>query len=558
MPSVEPEAVPGAGAGAGLGSAPAACGRPQAADLAAEESVWSRLNQGRAHHGDRTAIRYRADWGWEAVSHQGLADLVDRFAARLRAHGLRRGDRLALMGDSSLDWVIADFAALRLGVVVVPIYPTSSADQVAFIVRTTMPAVGVADTPQRSALLLDAGVGTVIVDPTAATAATTRSETPPGSTAGRDRPVTAGDVATVVFTSGTTGEPKGCVLTHRNVYCGTANVAAALPEVFAPADRTPPRTVIALPLAHMYGRSTLLATLLAGGEAVVVAQPAEMFDAMCHQPPTFLALTPYLLEKLERAVLEDQRQDRRDAARAMSALAYVICGGASLAPEHQESFSSRGVTVLGAYGMTESAAAAAINRATDNRIGTVGRSNPGTSIAIDESGELIITGSNVSPGYWGEIDLDRCGPGPFSVRTGDLGVIDDDGFIRITGRRKDILVTSSGKNVAPAPLEDRLRADPLITQCVVVGDQRPYVTALITVDAAEVDRRGLSPAEVDAWVRRAVDAANTLVSRAESIRRWRLVPGEFSVSSGHLTSSGKLIRAKVLIDLADEIDALYR
>ncbi|MCM3883212.1 long-chain fatty acid--CoA ligase [Frankia sp. R82] len=537
------------------GSVPATVGRDAAGDgsagLAEQESIWPLLDRGCRRHGDSAAIRHRTHHGWEAVSHRELAELVARFADRLRGHGLRHGDRLALIGDSGLDWVVADFAALRIGAVVVPIYPTSSADQVRHIVRTTAPAVGVADIAPRCTLLRESGVAAVIADPTTAVDPVTVA-------AGRDGPVSAGDVATVVFTSGTTGEPKGCILTHRNVYCGAANVAAALPEIFTPADGTRPRTVIALPLSHMYGRSALLATLLVGGEATVVGQPAEMFDAMYQQPPTFLALTPYLLDKLDRTVLADEREGRGRAARAMGGLTYVICGGASLAPEHQKSFHRRGITVLGAYGMTESAAAAAINRATDNRLGTVGRPNPGTSIAVDESGELIITGGNVSPGYWGEVDPGRCGPGPFSIRTGDLGVVDGDGFIRITGRRKDILITSSGKNVAPAPLEDRLRADPLITQCVVVGDQRPYVTALIAVDAAEAARRRLSPGEVETWIQRAVNAANTLVSRAESIRRWRLVPGDLSMSAGHLTSSGKLVRAKVLHDLADEIDALYR
>ncbi|MCK9897344.1 long-chain fatty acid--CoA ligase [Frankia sp. AgB32] len=527
-------------------------------DPAGADGIWSLLDQGLRHHGERTALRHRAGWGWEAMTHRRLAELVERFGARLREHGLGHGDRLALMGDSSLDWIVADLAALRIGAVVVPIYPTSSVDQVVHIVRTTAPALGVADSPQRLALLRDAGVGSVIVDPTSAPRSASTAAGPPVAAAAGDRPVRAADIATIVFTSGTTGEPKGCVLTHRNVHSGAANVAAALPEIFTPADGTPCRTVIALPLAHMYGRSTLLATLLAGGEAAVVRQPGEMFEAMCHQSPTFLALTPYLLDKLHRTVQEYERAGGDGAARAMGALAYVICGGASLAPEHQESFRRRGITVLGAYGMTESAAAAAINRAADNRLGTVGRPNPGTSVVVDDAGELIITGDNVSPGYWGEVDLDSCGSGPFSVNTGDLGVVDDDGFIRITGRRKDILVTSAGKNVAPTPLEDRLRVDPLITQCVVVGDQRPYVSALIAVDAAEAARLRLSRADIEARLQRAVDAANASVSRAESIRRWRLVPDEFSVAAGHLTSSGKLVRARVLLDLADEVDALYR
>lgn len=521
------------------------------ASLAEDENLWQVVERVCAKHGERIAIHHRNGDDCEAVTYRRLTELVAGFAVRLRRHGVRRGERVVVMGDTSLCWAVADFAALSIGAVVVPIYPTSSAEQVKHIVGTTGPVVAVADNDERERLLCDAGITRVLTG--LAPAETAPTET----TVGRDDPVTAGDVATVVFTSGTTGEPKGCVLTHRNVYCGTANVAKALHEIFAPPDGSVPRTVIALPLSHMYGRSTLLAILLAGGEAVLIQHPAELFDAMHQVPPTFLALTPYLLEKLDRAARAKETADAAAATTALGQLEFIICGGASLSPDHHDSFRRRGITILGAYGMTESAAAAAINRPSGNRIGTVGRPNPGTSITVDDSGELILRGDNVSPGYWGEIDPVRTGSGPFSVRTGDLGIVDGGGFVRITGRRKDILVTSSGKNVAPAPLEDRIRAHPLVSQCIVIGDQRPYVTALIAVDSAEVGRRRLSEAEVENAIRGAVDAANTLVSRAESIRRFRVARTEFSISSGHLTTSGKLVRAKILADYANEIDTIY-
>lgn len=536
-------------------------GPVDAAGLADDENVWRMLDRAILDHGDRVAIAHRTDGDWQAVTYRRLGELVADADARLRRLGLGPADRIAIMGDTSLDWAVADFAALRTGAVVVPIFPTSSAEQVRHIVDVTRPVVAVADSDERRRLLTDAGTP-VVLDGAAVPLA---PDVPAEVTAGDDpagdkpapRPVRAHEVATIVFTSGTTGEPKGCILTHRNVYCGTANVAAAVHELFAPPDGTIPRTVVALPLSHMYGRSTLLATLLAGGEAVLIRHPAELFDAMRHQPPTFLSLTPYLLEKLDRAVRENELADVEGTTTALRWLRVVICGGASLSLNHHDAFRQRGITILGAYGMTESAAAATINRPANNRIGSVGLPNPGTSVTLDDDSELVITGGNVSPGYWGEIDPDQCGPGPFSVRTGDLGIVDDRGFVWITGRRKEILITSSGKNVAPALLEDRVRAHPLIAHCVVVGDKRPYVAALINVDRAEIRRRKLAGAELDAAIQVAVDSANAFVSRAESIRRFRILPTEFSIASGHVTASGKIIRAKVIADFATEIEALY-
>ncbi|WP_054814720.1 AMP-dependent synthetase/ligase [Nocardia arizonensis] len=515
--------------------------------LADGDSLWPAIESVCAAHRDRVALDDLVGDRWETTTYGRLADLVADCAIRLRAADLAHGDRLVIMADTGAAWIVADYAALRLGVVVVPIYPTGSAEQVGQIVAATGATVAVADDPARRAVLAEAGI-TTFIDPIA-------TDPRPGPI---EAAVVARDIATVVFTSGTTGSPKGCVLTHRNVYCATANVAAAVRDIFVPSDGAVPRTVIALPLAHMYGRSTLLATLLAGGTATTIARAGDLVRAMNHRPATFLALTPYLLEKVESALAADAPPDadRLDAA-AVEALEYIICGGASMSADHHETFRRRGITILGAYGMTESAAAAAINRPDDNRTGTVGRANPGTSVTVDADGELVITGANVSPGYWGEIDTATVDHGPHSVRTGDLGTIDPHGFIRITGRRKDILITSAGKNVAPAPLEDALRTDPLVAQCVVVGDRRPYIAALIVLDQREVARAALSRAELEAAVQRAVDTANAQVSRAESIRRFRIVPTEFSVASGHLTPSGKLVRSEILADFAADIDTLY-
>jgi long-chain acyl-CoA synthetase len=292
----------------------------------------------------------------------------------------------------------------------------------------------------------------------------------------------------------------------------------------------------------VFGRTILLSCVIAGTRTGLVAGVPELLAEMPAFRPTFLALVPYALEKIRK--LGSKIIDTFDPR-----FRYVICGGASLDDTTAAFYQGVGVEILNCYGLTEAATAVTVNAPATNRPGTVGRPIPGTTVGIAEDGEVLVGGANVSPGYWpGPVDGE-----PGWLHTGDLGHLDGDGFLAITGRRKEILVTNGGKNVAPAPLEDRVRLHPLVSNCMVLGDGRSYVTALITVDSAANPR----DPQVVAEVQTAVDAANELVSRAESIRKFRIVAGDFTIEGGHLTPSMKLRRAAIEQHFATDIAALY-
>jgi long-chain acyl-CoA synthetase len=286
----------------------------------------------------------------------------------------------------------------------------------------------------------------------------------------------------------------------------------------------------------------------------------EMLEALPRCEPTFVTLVPYALEKIRKAVGAGAAGEGPATG---SRLRHAICGGASLDPSTAAWFDDLGVTVYQAYGLTESATAVTVNAPDARRPGTVGRPVPGVRVGIAADGEILVAGRNVTPGYW---RADGHPPRPAVgadgwLHTGDLGALDGDGFLTITGRRKEILVTSGGKNVAPTPLEDRIRLCPLVSATMVVGDARPYVAALVTLDDAALGRAGLDRTRdaeaIRAAVAEAVEAASATVSRAESVRRFRIVHGDFTVAGGHLTPSMKLRRAAIESDWAADLAELY-
>jgi long-chain acyl-CoA synthetase len=516
---------------------------PDGPDLPADTGLAHLLVRGLARAPDTTALSYPVEGGWQDRTWRQLDDDVTAAAHRLLEVGLRPGDRLGVLGRTSYAWAVADLAAATIGVITVPIFPTSSAAQMRHILTDSGAVACLAEHGRGD----DLPAGTLVIGLEGLCGDGTGSGGLAAVPAEIRAAVRADDVASIVYTSGTTGMPKGCVLTHRNLYVAAAAVSEQCSEMFG--DGTP-STIVGLPLAHVFGRTVLQAGLYSGSRTGLAPGMPEMVGMIAAFEPTWLAVVPYALEKLRKGITAAGGPPGRHPLLG-TALRHVICGGARLDPPVAEFFAGHGVTILQAYGLTESATAVSINVPSTNRTETVGRPVPGTTVAIAADGELLVRGRQVSPGYWPD---PRPAPDGW-LHTGDLAELDDDGFVRITGRRKEILVTTGGKNVAPAPLEDRLRLHPLVANAMVVAEGRPYVTALLTLDPAV----GADPAdpEVLAALTRAVDTANELVSRAESIRRFAVLAEDFTVAAGHLTPTLKLRRAVVEEAFRAQVEGLY-
>lgn len=545
--------------------------------------------------------------GWQHISIREFTEQVNSVARALLAHGVEFGDRVAVLGRNSYEWVLADFAVLSIGAVTVPVYPTASEYQMRHVLTDSGASWYFAETPQDRDRLEAAG----------ATGVWLMAEVHQWEVAGRENElresrhrVRADDLATIVYTSGTTGPPKGCMLTHRNMYASSANTVEQTGWLFRRAAEDPSAgqasTLLALPLAHVFGRTILLSCLCGGTRTGLVPGIPELLAELPVFKPSFLALVPYALEKIRkrsRALVDPAAEETAiavgladahgtsvDAAVAEAyqaldrdtferlresfggAFRYVIAGGASLDETTAAFYEGVGVTILNCYGLTEAATAVTVNAPGTNRMGTVGRPIPGTAVGIAEDGEVLVRGGNVSPGYWPSERQKATGAAATEqpwLHTGDLGRLDEDGYLVITGRAKEILVTSGGKNISPTPLEDRIRLHPLVSNCMVVGENRSYVTALVTVDRTamakwnadhglDLDGAGWTehPALL-AEIETAIEDANSLVSRAESIRRFRVVEGDFTVESGLLTPSMKLRRAAIEKSFAADVTALY-
>ncbi|MER5309831.1 AMP-dependent synthetase/ligase [Streptomyces sp. NPDC002773] len=555
---------------------------------------------------------------WYDVTASAFAAEVHSVAKGLVAHGLRPGDRLALMARTSYEWTLLDFAAWAAGLVTVPVYPTSSAFQTRWILQDSGATACVVEDPEQARLVSAERrqlpglahlwvLGTGAVDQLRRAGSRVADE----AVTARRGLLTPETLATLVYTSGTTGRPKGCALTHANFFAEVDNAVPLLHPVFVAESEEPAATLLFLPLSHVFGRMVAIGCVRARvrvGHAPSV-EGQELLADLAGFRPTFLLAIPYVLEKVynsarataerggkaavfDRAARVARRYGHEDtpslslrAARALydplvyrriraalgGRVKYVICGGSPLGVPLAEFYAGAGVEVFEGYGLTETTGASTVTPPQRPRTGTVGRPLPGTAVRIADDGEVWLKGGHVFAGYW---DAQRGAAVPYTddgwFPTGDLGSLDAEGYLRITGRKKDLLVTSAGKNVAPAPLEDWLRAHPLVAQCVVLGDDRPYITALITLDHEGLThwRRMRHKDHLALWeltrdeellgvLQRAVDEANRLVSRAESIRAFRVLTAELSESSGHLTPSLKLRRRAVLRDFAREIEEMY-
>jgi long-chain acyl-CoA synthetase len=417
---------------------------------------------------------------------------------------------------------------------------------------------------------------------------------------------TSGDLATVIYTSGTTGRPKGCEITHENLLATARNVIeGALTEVFGLDDGS---TLLFLPLAHVFARLIEVGCVEAG---VIMGHTPDLTDLVGDLEsfrPTFLLAVPRVFEKVYNGAEQKAAADGKGRIFRMAAdtaidysrsaspglglrlkhalfdrlvyaklraavggrVTHAVSGGAALGERLGHFFNGVGITILEGYGLTETTAPIAVNLPSDNRIGTVGKPIPGTSVRIADDGEILAKGPNIFGGYWHNEEATKQVLEDGWFHTGDIGELDDDGHLRITGRKKELIVTAGGKNVAPGPLEDRLRAHPLISQCLVVGDGRKFIGCLITLDPEAIEpwkqehgKSSLSMAELaeDPDLVREIDAAvaeaNASVSRAESIKKYRILDTDFTEETGHLTPTLKVKRNVVLKDFADEIEALY-
>ncbi|MEV4465999.1 AMP-dependent synthetase/ligase [Micromonospora echinofusca] len=555
---------------------------------------------------------------WADVTCRQFRDEVVAAARGLVAAGVQPGDRVGLMSRTRYEWTLLDYAIWAAGAVTVPIYETSSADQAAWILSDSG-AVGCVVESNAHATLV-AGVRDRLPDlrhvwqlDLDAVDELVRSgaAVDPAEIDRRRAALRADDVATIIYTSGTTGRPKGCVLTHRNMYADIANAVPVLPNLFRPGAST----LLFLPLAHAFARLIQIGVVQARATMRHCADTKNLVGELQEFRPTFVLSVPRVFEKVYNGAKQKAEADGKGnifARAEQVAIAYsealetsggpglalraqhalfdklvyrklraalggrcrdAISGGAPLGARLGHFFRGIGVNVCEGYGLTETSPAAAANLPGATRIGSVGRPLPGVTIRIEDDGEILIAGDLIFQGYWRNEEATAealSADGWF--RTGDLGQLDDEGFLSITGRKKEIIVTAGGKNVAPAVLEDQVRAHPLVSQCVVVGDRAPFIAALVTIDEEALPRwlasAGLpedTPVEklrdhegLRAEIQGAVDTANQAVSKAEAIKVFRILPQDFTEATGELTPSLKVKRQVVHKSYAAEIADIYR
>ena len=572
-------------------------------------------------HPHSVAFSRRVDGSWvDVTAAEFLAD-TRAVAKGLIAAGVEPGDRVGLISRTRYEWTLIDYAIWFAGAATVPIYETSSAEQVEWILVDSGARAVFTETADHSSRVKEVrpdlpdlhhvwsieGNGLSVLR-------TLGEDVPDELLESRRTHNGPGDLATLIYTSGTTGRPKGCMLTHGNFMFELAAAIDELHELFdSPEgeDESHTSTLLFLPLAHVFARIIQLACVKARIRLGHSSDILHLLDDFAEFRPTFILAVPRVFEKVfntasQRAAADGKGRifdraadvaiawsrgiesgrtslpvrlqhrvfDKLVYSKLRAALGgrceYAVSGGAPLGERLGPFYRGIGVNVLEGYGLTETTAALTANLPHAQKIGTVGRPLQGTSVRVADDGELLFRGGQVFAGYWHDDEATteaKDANGWF--HTGDVGEIDDEGFVRITGRKKEILVTAGGKNVAPAVLEDRLRAHHLVDQCIVVGDGQPFIAALVTIDPETLpgwaDRHGKSArlddllgdpdllAEIDA----AVEEANKAVSKAESIRRFAIVPAAWTEEGGQLTPSLKLKRGVVMREHRDDVDALY-
>ena len=537
-------------------------------------------------------LEERAD-GWAPVSWQEAGARVDSLARGLLANGVRKGDAVAVLSRTRLEWVLLDWAIMSIGAVVVGLYPTSSAAECEYILGHSEAVLAFTEDDEQTRKLVSVRRALPSLREVVPFDRLGRLEAD-GRAAGDPQPeaVAEDDLATLIYTSGTTGPPKGCMLTHRNLVTAALRVQNHMQE---PGDVV----LLFLPLAHSFGRLAHQAAAHHHTTLAFVAEVARVPEALQRVRPTMLPAVPRVYEKvhanalgeIERAgglrrriglwalgvgasagrlrragrpvprglALKERLADRLVFAKVRERLGgrlrLGVSGAAPLSEEVMEFFHALGIPVIEGYGLTETSSSTTMNQPDDFRIGTVGRAVPGTEIRLADDGEILVRSETVFTGYYKDAEATAAafaGDGWF--RTGDVGEIDADGFVRITDRKKDLIITAGGKNVAPQNLENALKTSRFVSQAIVVGDRRPYVAALLTLDEAEVAASGRDREEI---VREVVEDVNRDRMRAEQIKRFVVLPREFSVEAGEVTPTLKLRRRVIEENYARQIEALY-
>ena len=564
------------------------------------------------------SLSVQTDEQWTIVTAEAFASQVRSVAKGLIAEGLAAGERVAILSRTRYEWTVADYAIWYAGCITVPIYETSSPEQVEWIIsdanvvatffeaeRTTHAFTPIAAKVPHMTRSYIFG-NDVLAELSSKGMRISDDELTARRTSAKPS-----DPATLIYTSGTTGQPKGCIITHGNMMAEVDTLVKGIPEVF---DVPEASTLIFLPLAHVFGR--LIQVAMLRGEVTIghCPNPVALLKDLSSFKPTFLLAVPRVFEKVfngsaakaheaspvkgkifdsaaKVAIAYSEALDHGHMSKGLALkhglfdklvyskirhamggrVTHAISGGAALGSRLGHFYRGLGLIILEGYGLTESTAGSTLNLPSSLKIGSVGRPLPGTGVRIEPDGEILLKGPHIFAGYWNNEAAtahEMTSDGWF--RTGDIGEIDGDGFLRITGRKKEIIVTAGGKNVAPAVLEDRLRANPVISQCVVVGDNKPYIGALITLDqdalpqilsanniAAAPMSQLAANSDLRALVQKAVNSANEAVSNSEAIKKFSILLEDFTIDNGYLTPKMTIRRHLIVQDFAKDIEALY-
>lgn len=556
--------------------------------------------------------------GWRDISTRAFYEQVVAVAKGLVASGVQPGDKIGLICKTRYEWTLIDFAAWFAGAFLVPVYETSAPAQIQWILTDSGANWLIVETEEHFARFDEVAADVPAIgqvwhidrgDLAKLTAAGTGVE---DAEIERRRSLAQGsDPATLIYTSGSTGKPKGCILTHSNFVELTRNSAEALSDVVY--DPRGASTLLFITTAHVFARFISVLALHAGVKVGHQPDTSKLLESLGSFKPSFLLAVPRVFEKVYNVseqkaeaggkghifrlatkvaiahsrLLEEGKKvpfglklqfglfDKLVYAKLRQAMGgrvkYAVSGSAPLGPRLGHFYHSLGITILEGYGLTETTAPATVNLATKSKIGTVGTALPGVDVRITDEGEIQVRGINVFAGYWNSPEATAASFDGDWFKTGDLGTLDADGFLTITGRKKEIIVTAGGKNVAPAALEDPIRSAPIISQVVVVGDQRPFIGALVTLDAEmlpvwlankgvteplTVAQAAKNPVVLEE-IQAAIDRANEKVSRAESIRKFVVLDHDFTEADGYLTPKMSIKRDNILRDFAETIDELY-
>lgn len=553
--------------------------------------------------------------GWAEMTaaefHAQVIDLAKGFIGA----GLKAGDRVALMSKTRYEWTLIDFAAWFAGIVLVPIYETSSPSQVEWILADSGAVGIVVESNEHAARFSSVSanlpyVRTMwVINEGGLDKLRAEGKNVDDAEVERRRSIAQGkDIATLIYTSGSTGQPKGCVLTHSNFVELTRNTLVALGEVINPQAST----LLFIPIAHVFARFISVLCVAAGARVGHQPDTKQLVPSLQSFKPSFLLAVPRVFEKVYNSAEQKAESEGKgkifhaaaatavDYSKAQEAghipfglglkyklfnklvygklraamggnVKHAVSGSAPLGSRLGHFYNSLGIEILEGYGLTETTAPASVNRPGAVKIGTVGPAMPGVTLGIADDGEVLVKGINVFDGYWNNPKATAESFDGEWFKTGDIGSLDEDGYLTITGRKKEILITAGGKNVAPAYLEDPIRSDPLVGQVVVVGDRKPFISALITLDPEMLPlwltNKKLDPQmslteaaalpQVRAQIQAAVDRANKRVSQAESIRKFTILPIEFTEESGHLTPKLSIKRHVIMTDFATEIEGMY-